>query len=152
MFNQLYPLVLTLHNAWRWICLIGVLGAFGLALQGWLSRKAWTTLNTRAVSIGVIVMDVQLILGLALYLGLSPLSRALFTDFTAAMQARETRFFGMEHSLLMVLAVGAVHLGKLSIRHQTAEVAKHRTVALWYSASLLLMLAGIPWWRPLLRH
>ncbi|HEY0790463.1 MAG TPA: hypothetical protein VGD78_05300 [Chthoniobacterales bacterium] len=152
MFNQLYPPVLALHNAWRWVALLGILFAAGLAFQGWLSRKPWTALSARSVSIGVIVMDVQLIIGLALYLGLSPLSRALFTDFTAAMQARETRFFGMEHSLLMVLAVGAVHFGKLSLRHQTRDGAKHRSIALWYGASLLLMLAGIPWWRPLLRH
>jgi hypothetical protein len=95
-------------------------------------------------------MDVQLLLGLALYVGLSPLPRAMFTDPGAAMQNRDMRFFGMEHPFLMILATAAIHAGKSRSRKHDA-VPGFRAGALWYALSLLLMLAGTPWWRPLLR-
>src|SRR5690348_16719119 len=109
MLNQLYVFVLAVHSLWRWVALLGVACAVLAGLRGWLGRKPWTLANDRVAAIAVFVMDAQLLLGLVLYLGLSPLSRAMLTNFTAAMQSRDIRFFGMEHPFLMILATAATH-------------------------------------------
>jgi DMSO/TMAO reductase YedYZ heme-binding membrane subunit len=150
MLDQLYPFVLALHNAWRWLTLFGVLAATLVSLHGWLAGKRRTPADDRVTTIAVLIMDVQLVLGLTLYVALSPLSRAMFTDPGAAMQNRDVRFFGMEHPFLMILAIAAVHAGKAGARKHDATPG-FRAGAIWYALSLLLMLAGTPWWRPLLR-
>jgi hypothetical protein len=150
MLDQLYPIVLALHNLWRWIALLGVLAAAVASLRGWVTAKRRTAVDDRVTTIAVLVMDVQLLLGLALYVGLSPLPRAMFTDAGGAMQNHDIRFFGMEHPFLMILATLAVHIGKSRARKQDAA-SGFRTGTVWYALSLLLMLAGIPWWWPLLR-
>jgi hypothetical protein len=150
MLDQLYPIVLATHNFWRWIALFGVLAATLVSLRGWVAGERRTPMSDRVTTIAVLVMDVQLLLGLALYVGLSPLSRAMFTDPGAAMQSHDVRFFGMEHPFLMILATVAVHVGKARARkHEAAPGFKAGTI--WYALSLLLILAGTPWWRPLLR-
>ena len=152
MLDHLYPFALVLHNVWRWIAVLGVLAATTVSFLGWLARKPRTPTSDRVATIAILVMDVQLLLGLALYVGLSPLSRAMFADPGAAMQTRDIRFFGVEHPFLMILATAAVHVGKVrSARMIGAEAAKQRAGAVWYALSLLLILAGTPWWRPLLR-
>jgi hypothetical protein len=151
MLNQLYPFVLALHNLWRWIALLGVLVAAITGLQGWLGRKPWTLTNDRVAATAVFVMDGQLLLGLVLYLGLSPLSRAMLADFSTAMHTHDVRFFGMEHPFLMVLATAVAHFGKIRSNQVPGNVLKHRAATVWYALSLLLMLIGTPWWRPLLR-
>jgi hypothetical protein len=150
MLDQLYPIVLAAHNLWRWIALLGVLAATLVSLHGWVTGKPRTQPDDRVTTIAVLVMDVQLLLGLALYAGLSPLSRAMFTGPGPAMQNHDIRFFGMEHPFLMILAVLAVHVGKSRARKHEAA-SGFRTGTVWYALSLLLMLAGTPWWRPLLR-
>ena len=151
MLNALYPFVLAFHNFWRWIALAAVLAALILSLPGWFARKPWTLSNERVARAAVGIMDVQLLLGLILYLGLSPLSRTLWLHFDAAMQSRDTRFFGLEHPFLMILATAAVHAGKLRSSRAAADGPKHRAIVLWFGGSLILMLLGTPWWRPLLR-
>jgi hypothetical protein len=74
----------------------------------------------------------------------------MFTGPGAAMQNRDLRFFGMEHPLVMILATAAVHTGKAWTRKHGATPG-FRAGTFWYALSLLLMLAGTPWWRPLLR-
>lgn len=150
MLDQLYPIVLAAHNLWRWIALLGVLAATLVSLRGWVAGKPRTPLDDRVATTAVIVMDVQLLLGLALYVGLSPLSRAMFTGLGTAMQNRDIRFFGMEHPFLMILATLAVHVGKSRARKHGAPSGSG-TGTMWYALSLLLILAGTPWWRPLLR-
>jgi hypothetical protein len=150
MLDQLYPIVLAAHNLWRWIALLGVLAATLVSLRGWVAAKRRALVDDRVTTIAVLAMDVQLLLGLVLYVGLSPLSRAMLTGPGAAMQNRDIRFFGMEHPFLMILATVAVHVGKARARkHEAAPGFKAGTI--WYALSLLLILAGTPWWRPLLR-
>ncbi|MBV8900509.1 MAG: hypothetical protein JOY92_10425 [Verrucomicrobia bacterium] len=150
MLDHLYPIVLAAHNLWRWIVLLGVVAATLVSLRGWVGGKRRSLVNDRVTTVAVVVMDVQLLLGLVLYVGLSPLSRAMLAAPGAAMQSREVRFFGMEHPFLMILATLAVHAGKSRARRQEAR-SGFRTGTVWYALSLVLILAGTPWWRPLLR-
>jgi hypothetical protein len=150
MLDQLYPIVLAIHNFWRWIALLAVLAAVVVSLRGRVAAGRRIPVDNRVTTIAVLVMDVQLLLGLALFVGLSPLSRAMFTGPGAAMQNHDVRFFGMEHPFLMILATLAVHAGKFRARKPVAA-SGFRTGTIWYALSLLLMLAGMPWWRPLLR-
>ena len=56
-----------------------------------------------------------------------------------------------EHAVTMILAVAFAHMGKALAPKASTDAGRWRRAALWYGASLLLILGGMPWWRPLLR-
>ncbi len=97
----------------------------------------------------VAAIDVQLVLGLLLYLWLSPITQNAFADFGAAMGNAETRFFALEHILYMLLVVVFAHIGTARSKKATADVDKYRQAAIWFSLAFLFVLLGMPWGRPL---
>jgi spore maturation protein SpmA len=66
------------------------------------------------------------------------------------MQSSELRFFVLEHLLMMVLAVIFAHVGVAAAKRVEDSVLKHRRSAIWFSLSLIALLVGMPWFRPLL--
>jgi hypothetical protein len=148
---QMYPITLALHSLVRWAVLILAVFTVARGLLGWLGKKEWMPLDDKLGMFLTISADVQLLLGLALYIFLSPLTQAAFKDASAAMADPMLRFFTAEHAMLMVIANVLVHVGRgFSPKAQDAQ-AKHRLSAILYGIALLAVLAAIPWSRPLIR-
>ena len=145
----MYDVVLALHNVVRWIVLIFGVLAIVSAYRGWFGSRAWTELDRRFGVFFGSAMDTQLLLGLILYIFLSPLTTAMLRNFALAQSNPQTRFFGIEHILLMLVAVALVHMGSVMSRKPADDVAKHRTAAIYYSLAVVVILIAIPWWRPL---
>jgi hypothetical protein len=122
-----------------------------VALSGWSGRKTSNGPLRRFGVIFVATMDLQLLLGLVLYFAASPLTQQALADMGAAMKVRELRFFAVEHTLLMVLALILAHVGAVLAKKGKTVAGQYRGAAVCFAVSLSLMLAGIPWWRPLFR-
>ncbi|MGH8093571.1 MAG: hypothetical protein ACREIF_08870 [Chthoniobacterales bacterium] len=151
MLQNLYPQLLALHGFLRWVVLAAAVAAIFVAFSGWSGTKpAGTNLRKFSV-IFVIAIDLELLVGLLLFFGASPITRAALANFGEAMKQHESRFFTVEHTTLMLLAVICAHLGAALSRKGRTDLMKYRGAAVAYSLSLLLLLGGIPWWRPLLR-
>ena len=146
-----YTHLLTFHNVVRWIVIAAAVGAVWVAASGWLKRKPLRPALRRAGTIFVVSLDVQLLLGLILYFAVSPLTRMAFQNMAVAMKDRELRFFTVEHTTYMLVAVILAHIGSVMSRKARTDQAKYRRATIAYGLSLLLILGGIPWWRPLLR-
>ncbi|RIH83099.1 hypothetical protein [Calidithermus roseus] len=144
----MYELVLALHNLARWLVL-GV--ALALIVRGVLGLRqgSYTATDRRLGVIYTGLMDLQLLLGLILF-GVSPFMRGLFANAPAAMQQGSSRFFLAEHWVLMLLAVILAHIGSSRVKKLEGDRLKHRQSLIFYGLSLVLVLLGIPWWRPLL--
>jgi hypothetical protein len=95
-------------------------------------------------------MDIEFLTGLLLYFGASPITRAALANIGEAMKYHEPRFFAVEHTALMLLAVICAHVGGALSRKGRTDLMRYRGAVIAYTISLLVMLAGIPWWRPLL--
>ncbi len=61
------------------------------------------------------------------------------------MKNPQNRFYGMEHILLMVLAAVVLTIGRKKAEKIADFSKRHKTIAIWYSVALILILAGIPW-------
>jgi hypothetical protein len=57
----------------------------------------------------------------------------------------------VEHIALMIFALGLSHGGRTLSRKATSAAAKHRAAAILFTLALLVVLAAIPWARPLIR-
>ncbi|MCS6911157.1 MAG: hypothetical protein NZM11_11430, partial [Anaerolineales bacterium] len=108
----MYPAFLMIHSVLRWLVLVAAVATAGKALAGWLGKQPFTKLDDRLGLVFTIVMDAQLVIGLILYVFLSPLTQSAFQNMDAAMSDVTLRFFVVEHLGLMVVAVVLTHIGR----------------------------------------
>jgi hypothetical protein len=141
----MYPLMLVVHSLLRWVVLAAGLVAFGRALAGIRARRPWTAGDDRAGQVFVGTLDLQLLIGLVLYFGLSPITRAAMQDFGAAMGNSMLRFWAVEHILGMVIAVALAHVGRVRVRKTTDPARRQRLAAMFFGLALILIFATIPW-------
>jgi hypothetical protein len=147
----MYSFVLILHSLVRWLVLLAGIAAAAWALIGWFSQREWTSLDNRLGLFFTVGVDVQLLLGLILYLFLSPITTTALSDLGTAMSDPEARFYVMEHVFYMIAALALAHVGRATAKRATESVSKHKRVALFFTLALALIVIGIPWSRPLLR-
>jgi hypothetical protein len=151
METEMLTFFLAVHNIMRWVVLFTTIAAIVLAYSGWFGKRAWLPAGKRWSNIAVIALDVQLLLGLILYFFLSPVGMRAFQQFgmSGVMGTTEIRFFAVEHILMMVIAVIVAHVGSAFAKRATTDSARYRSIAISLTVSLLLILASIPWNRPL---
>src|SRR5687768_12707763 len=88
--TSMYPLLLAVHSLLRWAVLAAGGAAILRALTG--GKRSWTPADDRAGLWFVLAMDVQFLLGLVLYAGVSPITQVAFADFGGAMGNAMLRF------------------------------------------------------------
>ena len=138
-----------LHNLLRWVVLVAGVLAIGATVRGLATRAPWTD-GVRRLGLAFLTsLHVQLVLGLIVYV-LSPLIRNAFGNMSAAMQSDELRFFVVEHLTLMILAVAAAQVGYSLSKRVDGDRNKYVRASIGYLLSGILLVVGIPWWRPLI--
>ena len=141
----MYTGLLHTHNMFRWLVLISLVLAVFFALTGWFGKREWYKRDNLTGLLLTIFMDIQFLVGIILYAFVSPITKAAFTDFGAAMKNADLRFYAVEHILMMVIALVLVHVGRSKSKKAVASWKKHRSAAIFYGIALLLVLAAIPW-------
>ena len=56
-----------------------------------------------------------------------------------------TRFFGMEHILMMLIAAVLITIGRKKAEKAEDPNRKHKLILIWYVVVLLVIVAAIPW-------
>ena len=143
--RPMYSPLLTLHSLLRWLVLAAALIAVIRAIAGAAGRRPWTPSDNRSGLWFTISLDIQLLLGLILYVALSPITTEAFRDFGAAMRNSALRFWAVEHLTGMVVALALAHIGRVRIRRSASDAAKHRTAAIFFGLALVAILVSIPW-------
>jgi hypothetical protein len=139
----MYSLVLFTHSWLRYLVLGLGIALLLVCLQDKRTGR-WTEKPERLHTLFLAVLDVQLLLGLALYFGLSPITEAALANFGAAMKEPTLRFFGVEHLATMLVAVIVAHVGRVRSKRKEGE-ARFRSAIITQAVWLLLTLAAIPW-------
>ena len=147
----MYSITLFLHNLLRWIALILVIATVVSAILALIRKREWNETDRKLGLFSTIALDVQILLGLLLYVVLSPFTKGIFQDFRAAMSVADQRFFAIEHVFYMILAIVFAHLGNALSKKVEASDAKFKRVMIFFGIALIALLLGIPWSRPLLR-
>ena len=143
----MYTGLLHTHNMFRWLVLLTLVLAVVFAFSGWLKKQDWNKKDNLTGLLLTIFIDIQFLVGIILYAFLSPLTKAAFNDFGAAMKNADLRFYAVEHISLMIIALILVHVGRTKSKNATAPWKKHRAAAIYYGISLMLILAAMPWER-----
>jgi hypothetical protein len=151
----MYSAVLIVHSWLRWAVIFAGLAAFLRSALGATRRSIWTPSDDRAGFWFVMAIDLQVAIGLVLYLFLSPYASGAMHDFGAAMKDPVVRYWAVEHGFGMLIGAALAHVGRVRTR-KTDSLRRHRVAAIFFGFALLAILASVPWpgslhGRPLLR-
>jgi hypothetical protein len=139
----MYTTILALHSWIRWIALIAGVGATIMTMRN--SAGVGTSRLDRWGFILVTALDVQLLLGLLLYLVVSPNMVEIRANFGAAMKDPVARFWAVEHITSMLVAVILVHVGRVLGRKATSPDSKRMKLFVCFGIATVLMILSIPW-------
>lgn len=138
-----YAAMLALHSVLRWAVLAAVGARIGLAATS--LSKPFGVWDRRLGIAAIITLDVQFLLGVGMFWGVSPATTAAMADIGAAMKEPFLRFWLVEHPIAMIAAVVLAHVGNVRIKRAVDDAAKHKAALIFYSLALVLILAAIPW-------
>jgi hypothetical protein len=139
-----YGAVLTIHSWIRWAALL-----LGVAATVRAFRDPATSSSpvpgSRWDTFFQLALDLQLLFGLSLYLGLSPFTRDALNHFGESIQIPAIRFWAVEHITLMFAAVALVRAGRVLAMNAKTQAARRSRRLVCFSLAMLILAAGIPW-------
>ncbi len=140
----MYPTVLTIHSWLRWAALL--LGA--IATFNAFRRRAAPAERPRGQRwdwFFMLALDLQLLIGLLLYLGLSPLTREALSPPGMALRDPALRFWAITHVATMFVALVAVRVGRGFAMGERTSRARRNGRYICFGIAVLAMVAGVPW-------
>lgn len=140
----MYFLLLPIHSIVRWLVLGTLLYSIYRSYRGWRRRLPFTEADNRLRHWTATTAHVQLIVGVTLYF-ISPLPSWFWSHYQEGVRVRGIRFFAMEHSLMMLVAIVLITIGSALAKRKASDIQKFRTIAIWYTVALVLILINIPW-------
>lgn len=133
-----YSFFLHLHSGFRYIVLLLLLLAIIRAWADWLGKKTYSEGNRKLNLFAMISMHTQLLIGIVLYF-LSP-----FVQFTGSMMKdNNTRYWTVEHLTAMIIAIIIITIGHSKSKKITLPEGKHKTIALYYTLALIIIVVTI---------
>jgi len=140
--------LLHLHNFLRWVILILLLVSIYKSYTGWRGRRALTAGDKKIWLFTMIAAHTTLLLGLyQVFFG----RFGVFTlpAETKIMADSSLRFILVEHPIAMIAATALITVGRGMAKKSIADEVKFRKAFVFFLLALIIILAAIPWDRPL---
>ncbi len=138
--DTFYRILQSSHSGWRWIVLILLVAAVVKMHLGWKGNKTFSAGDRKLGLFAMIAFHLQFLFGWILYF-ISP--KVNFGE--QMMSLKLFRFFTIEHSLVMVIAMILITMGYSKSKKKSDDKSKFKTIAIFYTVALILVLARIPW-------
>ncbi|CAH0998742.1 hypothetical protein LEM8419_00090 [Neolewinella maritima] len=138
----LYTAIQHAHSGLRWIVLILLIAAIARAYSRRRSGVLYPGKDKLAL-FAFISVHLQLLLGLLLFLWLSPYGIA--ADPLEGGGSAVAKYYNYVHWWAMLLAVAIVTIGYIKAKKQAELNKGYKTIGVYYAIGLLIMLAAIPW-------
>ena len=142
--TSIYPFILALHSTWRWIVLIIFISSLLRFAYQKKNRRHFTPTDNFLKNAVIFTFYTQALLGIILYI-LSPITQHFLTHFNTAVHLRQIRFFGMDHSSMMILAGIFLLIGSLKSKNADTDDRRFKILLIWFGLALLIALSSIPW-------
>lgn len=127
-------ILLRAHSGLRYVVLALLIAAIVVAFSKWQKSNNG---DSKVYLFALIATHTQLLIGLILFF----MSPKVNFDL---IKEKVFRFYSIEHGFMMIIAVILVTMGRARAKKlQGAD--KHRTILVFYSMALIIILAAIPW-------
>lgn len=138
-------MIKTIHSYWAIIALVVLIAAVINALHGIISKKEFLEKDLRISLFAVIATHIQLILGFVAYYFSSFYETMRAIGMGQVMKNSELRKLLVEHPVTVIIAITLITMGFSKHKNKQSSTAKFKTIAIYYSIALLLILLVIPW-------
>lgn len=144
METTLYTALLHAHSIGRWIVLLLLIFAILNSLIA--GSRPFIKSDNRLGLLLTISADLMLLIGIYLWFaGTYGYHRLQTMPMADVMKDPTERFYSVEHTIGMLIAIVLIHLGKVQARKKIGDRAKHRRTMIFYVLALLIILVSIPW-------
>lgn len=142
---MLYSILQNLHSLWAYFVLFILVYTVVNTWLGKLGNKEFAAKDLRASLFTLILSHLQLTIGLIIYF-MSPFFSTLKElGMGAVMKDATLRLYLVEHPLTMIAAVTLITIGFSKHKKKTTAAEKFKTIGVFYSIALVLILSRLPW-------
>lgn len=135
----MYPALLHTHSLLRYLIIILLIAVIVKSFLGMTGRKSFGKSDNILGLTLFSVTHTQLLIGLLLFLFVSP-----FVQFSgAAMKDAVLRYWTTEHSVMMLVAIVLITMARITSKKMTDDTAKHKRMFVFNSLALLIILIAI---------
>lgn len=138
----MYTGIKHLHSGIAYLVLLAIIFVIGYALFKLVKKGSFTEKVRKSALIVFILSHLQLLIGLILY-AVSPVGISSFSS--DAMGDSMLRLYTLEHPILMIVAIIMITVGYIKAKKPGDDARRLRTIVIYYSIALILMLFVIPW-------
>jgi uncharacterized protein YacL len=131
-----------LHSYFAYILLAALIFSIIYVIVKFVSDSTFNEKVRKIALIGFVASHLQLLIGLLLYL-ISPVGLSNFSS--ESMQDSLSRLYALEHPLMMIIAISLISFGYIKAKKQGDDARRFKTIILYYSLGLFLILLRIPW-------
>jgi len=138
-----FNLWLAFHSNFRWIVLIALLSTLLYTYSKTKSEQNFSNFDKNLIKLNLFIAIIQLILGIVLYTQ-SGIVEYFYSHYPETVKMREIRFFGMEHVLMMPIALSIFVSGGFKGK----RINGIKGYKIWYKRTwwaFILILLSIPW-------
>jgi len=140
----MYEATLWIHSLLRYVLLIAGFAAIIMSFRGWLTGQTFEPYHRKLHAAFLGSMHLEIVLGLLLYVGLSPVSQAAFAA-EDMMKNPLWRFWAVEHITTMILAAIVTHVSFVLAKRAEEDIKKFKRAAIGFTLAMFLVFAAIPW-------
>lgn len=134
-----------IHSYWAYIVLLILIFAVVNAIIGLTSKKEFKAKDLRISLFTLIASHIQLIIGFIAYYTSTFYESMRTMGMGEVMKNSELRKPLVEHPAMIIIAIVLITIGFSKHKKKTTDVAKFKTITIFYGIALLLILGVIPW-------
>ncbi|SDX97431.1 hypothetical protein SAMN05444411_11324 [Lutibacter oricola] len=134
-----------IHSYWAYITLIVLIAAVVNAIIGVTSKKEFTAKDLRISLFALIASHIQLLIGFVAYYFSSFYTAMKDVGMGEVMKNSALRKPLVEHPLMIIIAIALITIGFSKHKKKENSISKFKTIAIFYTIALILILAVIPW-------
>ena len=140
----MYNALVHAHSGLRWVALGLLLFAIFNSIKNQTSGR-YEKKDKMINLFAMVFLHIQLLIGLLLYFTSSPFG--LWSDLGVGevMKNASIRLYLVEHPTINILAVALITIGYSKHKKKLISGPKYKTIAVFYTIALLLILSRIPW-------
>ncbi len=140
----MYTTLLTFHSIFRWLLLIALILSIYIGIRGYFSGKKFSKADNHIRHWTATISHIQLLLGIIIYTQ-SPIISYFWKNTATAIQHIDNLFFGLIHSVLMLVSIVLITIGSAKAKRQTTDQSKYKTMLIWFTIALIIIFIAIPW-------
>ncbi|WP_223032535.1 hypothetical protein [Hanstruepera marina] len=141
----MYNTVKILHSYWAYLVLLIIVLAVINSIIKRVGNKEYGAKDFRIALFALIVSHIQLLIGFVMYFVSPRFSLFSESGMGEIMKNSVDRLYLVEHPLVNILAIVLITMGYSKHKKKRISSAKFKTISIYYTIALVLLLSRIPW-------